>query len=131
MGRNKRQNFINNGRRNEDKNKENYQRHHTAAACRADCNAHAETERLCRLLMGGDVHPDDDNSRDIRNSVNLSRGNGMDSGKALTQYSLTINVSYDNFGERSLHIDSPVPAEKGIVKDIVKLLNSYIDGNES
>ena len=53
----------------------------------------------------------------------------MDSGKALTQYSLTINVSYDNFGERSLRIDSPVPAEKGIVKDIVKLLNSYIDGN--
>lgn len=53
----------------------------------------------------------------------------MDGGKALTQYSLTINVSYDNFGERSLSIDSPVPAEKGIVKDIVKLLNSYIDGN--
>lgn len=79
--------------------------------------------------MGGDVHPDDDNSRDIRNSINLSRGNGMDSGKALTQYSLTINVSYDNFGERSLSIDSPVPAEKGIVKDIVKLLNSYLDGN--
>ena len=51
----------------------------------------------------------------------------MDSGKALTQYSLTINVSYDNFGERSL--TSPVPAEKGIVKDIVKLLNSYLDGN--
>ena len=81
--------------------------------------------------MGGDVHPDDDNSRDIRSRINLSRGNGMDSGKALTQYSLTINVSYDNFGERSLRIDSPVPAEKGIVKDIVKLLNSYIDGNES
>ena len=79
--------------------------------------------------MGGDVHPDDDNSRDIRNSISLSRGNGMDSGKALTQYSLTINVSYDNFGERSLRIDSPVPAEKGIVKDIVKLLNSYLEND--
>ena len=79
--------------------------------------------------MGGDVHPDDDNSRDIRNCINLSRGNGMDSGKALTQYSLTINVSYDNFGELSLHIDSPVPAEKGIVKDIVKLLNSYLEND--
>ena len=33
----------------------------------------------------------------------------------------------DNFGERSLSIDSPVPAEKGIVKDIVKLLNSYLE----
>lgn len=53
----------------------------------------------------------------------------MDGGKALTQYSLTINVSYDNFGERSLTMESPVPAEKGIVKDIVKLLNSYLDGN--
>ena len=53
----------------------------------------------------------------------------MDSGKSLTQYSLTINVSYDNFGELSLHIDSPVPAEKGIVKDIVKLLNSYLEND--
>lgn len=53
----------------------------------------------------------------------------MDGGKALTQYSLTINVSYDNFGERSLTMESPVPAEKGIVKDIVKLLNSYLDVN--
>ena len=53
----------------------------------------------------------------------------MDGGKALTQYSLTINVSYDNFGERSLRIDSPVPAEKGIVKDIVKLLNSYLEND--
>lgn len=53
----------------------------------------------------------------------------MDASEKLTQYSLTINVSYDNFGERSLRIDSPVPAEKGIVKDIVKLLNSYLDGN--
>ena len=79
--------------------------------------------------MGGDVHPDDDNSRDIRSRINLSRGNGMDSGKALTQYSLTINVSYDNFGERSLTMESPVPAEKGIVKDIVKLLNSYLEND--
>lgn len=53
----------------------------------------------------------------------------MDSSKALTQYSLTINVSYDNFGERSLRIDSPVPAEKGVVKDIVKLLNSYLEND--
>ena len=53
----------------------------------------------------------------------------MDGGKALTQYSLTINVSYDNFGERSLTMESPVPAENGIVKDIVKLLNSYLDGD--
>lgn len=53
----------------------------------------------------------------------------MDSGKALTQYSLTINVSYDNFGERSLSIDSPVPAENGIVRDIVKLLNSYLEND--
>lgn len=53
----------------------------------------------------------------------------MDSGKALTQYSVTINVTYDDFGERSLRIDSPVPAEKGIVKDIVKLLNSYLEND--
>ena len=53
----------------------------------------------------------------------------MDGDKTLTQYSVTINVSYDNFGERSLRIDSPVPAEKGIVKDIVKLLNSYLEND--
>lgn len=49
----------------------------------------------------------------------------MDSGKALTQYSLTINVSYDNFGERSLSFVSPADAEEGIIKDIINLLESH------
>lgn len=53
----------------------------------------------------------------------------MDGDKTLMQYSVTINVTYDNFCERSLRIDSPVPAEKGIVKDIVKLLNSYLEND--
>ena len=48
-------------------------------------------------------------------------------GQGTDAVHLTINVSYDNFGERSLRIDSPVPAEKGIVKDIVRLLNSYLE----
>lgn len=49
----------------------------------------------------------------------------------MKEYEIIIKVSYDRFGERSLTMESPVPAEKGIVKDIFKLLNSYIDGNES
>lgn len=47
----------------------------------------------------------------------------------MKEYEIIIKVSYDRFGERSLRIDSPVPAEKGIVKDIVKLLNSYLEND--
>ena len=79
--------------------------------------------------MGGCAHTSDDFRRDISHIPNCVCHNDMDGGKALTQYSLTINVSYDNFGERSLTMESPVPAENGIVKDIVKLLNSYLDGD--
>ena len=53
----------------------------------------------------------------------------MDASEKLTQYRIIINVTCDHFGERSLTMESPVPAEKGIVKDIIKLLNSYLDGN--
>lgn len=49
----------------------------------------------------------------------------------MTDYRIIINVCHDKFGRPLLSFESEpnTPAEKGIVKDIVKLLNSYLDGN--
>ena len=48
----------------------------------------------------------------------------------MKEYEIVIKVSYDRFGGRSLSFVSPADAEEGIIKDVIKLLNSHIGTDE-
>lgn len=47
----------------------------------------------------------------------------------MKDYEITIKVSYDRHGERSLSFVTDTMAEEGIIDDIINLLESHRNGN--